>query len=134
MASITVLMNCAHTRMFSTKGRKPATGEQIYCFQCGKESLIIASVKGWLASCKDCIYRKETGASESNANRAATLHMRRYPSHTVQLLFDNEVRRTRMVEAVELPMYADDDHDGLGLLEASRAAQAILRSNNVMQT
>jgi hypothetical protein len=132
MASVTVLLSCAHTRFYLKKSAAPTQGEDVLCLRCNKVSTALVTMRGYVVSCVDCTYSREHGDSEPNANRAATLHLNRHPSHTVKIYFDGKVRRTRVSQQIELPIY-EAPSDNLGLRKAASAGQAMLRSKDVMK-
>jgi hypothetical protein len=108
MSSVTILMDCGHKRTFASKTHCPNDGSQCWCFQCRKNVNVVATVNGWLATCIDCHFKSDTGESEPNANRAATLHLRHEPSHRVNIFYAGRLHRVRRVEQLELPMYELD--------------------------
>lgn len=86
-----ITLECRHTKIFQEPA--PSNGEIIWCTGCNTDRRVISAPPEIRIRCQKCVYSRNFGRAQVNAEIAAAKHRMGRPSHVVLVMDGRRVLR-----------------------------------------
>jgi hypothetical protein len=82
--NIRVMLSCRHIVTFREPA--PVMGDVVYCVKCNRDVTAVEAPDEWRTKCRACPYARPYGAAKLAAGQAAMRHIRKKPTHVVDII------------------------------------------------